>query len=226
MLWAIDRPKRHRALRASDRQLVRVSKAEEELLCHGHAHFGGLVSFSFECPGPCSTIHDIRPRHRQSCFDPDTQRFCCPDCGIELQLSILAEILPPRLSKKRAAEYEANLLRRPRGVPAGRAADGGAGRGDAPRWGIAGSRPSDEHVRQDASKRATTCWRPDLCGHRVGSRRHLRSSPSRPLGIVLGAPRDRQSCCPFCRFCRILPMLFRTCRDHSMSDLRYVTKAT
>jgi hypothetical protein len=34
----------------------------------------------------------------------------CPDCGIELQLSILAEILPPPLSKQEAAEYEANLL--------------------------------------------------------------------------------------------------------------------
>jgi hypothetical protein len=111
MLWAIDRPRRHRALRAVERQLVRVSKAEEELLCHGHAFFGGLVAFSFECPGPCSTVYDIRPRQRQRCFDPETQRFRCPDCGIELQLSILAEILPPPLSKQEAAEYEANLLK-------------------------------------------------------------------------------------------------------------------
>jgi hypothetical protein len=110
MLWAIDRPRRHRVLRAVERQLVSVSKAEGELLCHGHAYFGGLVAFSFECPGPCSTVYDIRPRQRQRCFDPDTQRFRCPDCGIELQLSILAEILPPRLSKQEAAEYETSLL--------------------------------------------------------------------------------------------------------------------
>ena len=111
MLWAIDRPRRHRALRAkSERQLVSVSKAEQELLCHGHAYFGGLSAFTFECPGPCSTVYDIRPRQRQPRFDPETQRFRCPDCGIELQLSILAEILPPPLSKQEAAEYEANLL--------------------------------------------------------------------------------------------------------------------
>jgi len=110
MLWAIDRPRRHHALRAREPQLVSVSKAEEELLCHGHAYFGGLVAFSFECPGPCSTVHDIRPRQRRRFFDPDTQRFRCPDCGIELQLSILAEILPPPLSRPDAAEYEANLL--------------------------------------------------------------------------------------------------------------------
>jgi hypothetical protein len=105
-----DRPRRHRALRAVERQLVSVSKAEEERLCHGHAYFGGLVAFSFECPGPCSTIYDIRPRQRQRFFDPETQRFRCPDCRIELQLSILAEILPPLLSKRAAAEYEASLL--------------------------------------------------------------------------------------------------------------------
>ena len=110
MLWAIDRPRRHRALRASEPQLVSVSKAEEEQLCYGHAYFGGLVAFTFECPGPCSTLYDIRPRQRQRFFDPETQRFRCPDCRIELQLSILAEILPPRLSKQDAAEYEANLL--------------------------------------------------------------------------------------------------------------------
>ena len=51
MLWAIDRPRRHRALRASERQLVSVSKAEQELPCHGHAYFGGLEAFAFECPG-------------------------------------------------------------------------------------------------------------------------------------------------------------------------------
>ena len=110
MLWAIHRPMRHRALRASEPQLVSVSKAEQEVLCHGHAYFGGLVAFTFECPSPCSTVYDIRPRRRQRFFDPDTQRFPCPDCGIERQLSILAEILPPPLSKRDAAEYEASLL--------------------------------------------------------------------------------------------------------------------
>ena len=110
MLWAIHRPRRHRALRASNRQLATVSKPEEEQLGHGHAYFGGLVAFTFECPGPCSTVYDIRPRQRQRWFDPETQRFRCPDCGIELQLSILAEIVPPPLSKQDAAEYEAKLL--------------------------------------------------------------------------------------------------------------------
>jgi hypothetical protein len=111
MLWAIDRPRRHRALRAkSERQLVAVSQGEQEVLCHGHAYFGGLEAFSLECPGPCSTVWDVRPRQRQRFFNQETQRFRCPDCGIELQLSILAEILPPRLSQEDAAEYEASLL--------------------------------------------------------------------------------------------------------------------
>ena len=81
------------------------------MLRHGASYFGGLEAFTFACPGPCSTVYEIRPRRRQRWFDPDTQRFCCPDCRIELQLSILAEILPPPLSKQDAAEYEANLLR-------------------------------------------------------------------------------------------------------------------
>jgi hypothetical protein len=67
------------------------------------------VAFTFECPGPGPRVYDIRPRQRQPFFDPDTQRFRCPDCGIELQLSILAEILPPPLSRRDAAEYEADL---------------------------------------------------------------------------------------------------------------------
>jgi hypothetical protein len=91
-------------------QLVSVSKAEQELLCHGHAYFGGLEAFTFECPGPCSTVWDVRPRQRRHFFNAQTQRFRCLDCGIELQLSILAEILPPALSKPDAAAYEANLL--------------------------------------------------------------------------------------------------------------------
>src|SRR5262245_2759246 len=110
MLWAIHRPRRHRPLHANEPQLVAVSKAEEEQLRHGHAYFGGLEAFSIECPGPCSTVYDIRPRRRQRFFNPATQRFRCPDCGIELQLSILAEILPPQLSKQDAVEYEANLV--------------------------------------------------------------------------------------------------------------------
>ena len=82
------------------------------MLCYGSSHFGGLKAFSFECPGlGCSTLHDIRPRSRRRLFNRRTQRLRCPDCGTELQLSILAEILPPRgLTKQGAAEYEANLL--------------------------------------------------------------------------------------------------------------------
>jgi len=37
--------------------------------------------------------------------------FRCPDCGIELQLSILAEILPPPLPARDAAEYEDGVIR-------------------------------------------------------------------------------------------------------------------
>ena len=81
------------------------------MLRHGAGYFGGLVAFTFRCPGPCSTVYDVRPRQRQRFFDPETQRFRCPDCRIELQLSILAEILPPPLSKQEAAAYEESLLR-------------------------------------------------------------------------------------------------------------------
>ena len=110
MVWAIHRTRRHRPLSANEPQLVRLTEADAKLLCHGVAYFGGLTAFHFECPGPCSTVYEIRPRQRQRFFDPETQRFRCPDCGIELQLSILAEILPPPLSKQDAAEYEASLL--------------------------------------------------------------------------------------------------------------------
>jgi hypothetical protein len=110
MLWAIHRTRRHAALSASEPHSHRLTEGDAEMLCHGFGYFGGLVAFSFECPGPCGTTYDIRPRQRQRFFDPETQRSRCPGCGIELQLSILAEILPPRLSKQDAAEYEANLL--------------------------------------------------------------------------------------------------------------------
>ena len=123
MLWAIDRGRRHRALRASERQLISLSRAEEEMLCHGHAYFGGLEAFTFQCPGPCSTVYDIRPRQRQRFFDPETQRFRCPDCRIELRLSILAEILPPPLSTREASEYEAESPERLREQSAGRGPD-------------------------------------------------------------------------------------------------------
>jgi hypothetical protein len=80
------------------------------MLCHGFGYFGGLETFSFRCPGPCETVYHVRRGARPRRFDHASQRFRCRKCGIELQLSILAEILPPSLSKKRAAEYEANLL--------------------------------------------------------------------------------------------------------------------
>lgn len=110
MLWSIDRSRRRRPLNASLPQLVKLTEADAKLLCHGAGYFGGLQAFSFRCPGTCSTIHEVRPGQRRRHFNPRTQRFRCPDCGIELQLSILAEILPPPLSKREAAEYEASLL--------------------------------------------------------------------------------------------------------------------
>ena len=80
------------------------------MLRYGAGYFGGLKAFSFECPGRCETVHEVRPGQRRRHFNAETQRFRCPVCGIELQLSILAEILPPNLTKRGAAEYEDTLL--------------------------------------------------------------------------------------------------------------------
>jgi hypothetical protein len=110
MLWTIDRPIRPRPLRASQPRRVTLTAADAELLRYGAGYFGGLEAFNFRCPGPCSTLHEVRPRQRRRHFDPRAQRFHCPDCGIELQLSILAEILPPRLTRHGAADYEASVL--------------------------------------------------------------------------------------------------------------------
>jgi hypothetical protein len=51
MLWAIDRTRRRKPLRATRRQLVRLTKRDAEMLCFGSSHFGDLKAFSFECPG-------------------------------------------------------------------------------------------------------------------------------------------------------------------------------
>jgi hypothetical protein len=96
---------------ASKPQLVTLAAAEAERLRYGAAYFGGLEAFSFRCPGPCSTLHEIRPRQRRTVFDARTQRIRCPECGIELQLSILAEILPPRLTTRETKRYEESVLR-------------------------------------------------------------------------------------------------------------------
>jgi hypothetical protein len=108
MVWAINRSRR---IRPRSPQLHTLTGADAEGLRHGAAYLGGPQTFTFRCPGPCSTLHEIRPRQRPRHFDSRTQRFRCPDCGIELQLSILAEVMPPRLSSEAAADYEAELLR-------------------------------------------------------------------------------------------------------------------
>lgn len=110
MQWAIHRTRRYPPMHAREPQLVTLTKGDISMLRYGAGYFGGLTAFTFKCPGPCAAVYDVRPRQRQSFFDAKTQRFRCPDCRIELQLSILAEILPPPLSKQDAAEYEANLL--------------------------------------------------------------------------------------------------------------------
>jgi hypothetical protein len=57
-------------------------------------------------------VHTIRPGQRNRAFNQRTQQFRFPVCRIELQLSILAEVLPPRGTTpegERAIEYR--LLR-------------------------------------------------------------------------------------------------------------------
>ena len=100
MVWSIHRARRHRPLNANRPQLVTLTEGDAKMLRYGAGYFGGLKAFTFQCPGPCEALHEIRPGQRRRYFDPQTQRFRCPSCGIELQLSILAEILPPRLSKQ------------------------------------------------------------------------------------------------------------------------------
>ena len=111
MLWTMDLLRRPRPMSADKPQLVTLSAADADVLRYGSAYFGGLEVFRFRCPGPCSTLHEIRPRQRRRLFDPRTQRFRCPHCGIELQLSILAEVLPPPLTSQGAREHQAALLR-------------------------------------------------------------------------------------------------------------------
>ena len=110
MIWSIHRGRRHRPLNANRPQLVRLTEGDAKMLRYGAGYFGGLKAFSFECPGRCETVHEVRPGQRRRHFNAETQRFRCPVCGIELQLSILAEILPPNLTKRGAAEYEDTLL--------------------------------------------------------------------------------------------------------------------
>jgi hypothetical protein len=111
MLWSIHRTQRRRALNASQPQLVKLTKADAEMLCYGIGYFGGLETFSFQCPGPCSTLHRVRPRQRRRLFDSATQRFRCP------RLRRRAAVVDPRgnpaiapTTKRAAPEYEANLL--------------------------------------------------------------------------------------------------------------------
>jgi hypothetical protein len=97
---------------------MKLTAGAAEFLRYGTAHFGGLDAFSFQCPGPCGTLHQIRPPQLRRMFNHRTQRFRCPVCAIELQLSILAEVLPPRLTARAARAYEASRLREMAEVPA------------------------------------------------------------------------------------------------------------
>lgn len=110
MLWTVDLLRRPRPLRSTRHRLIKLTAGAAEFLRYGAACFGGLETFSFQCPGPCGQLHRIRPRQRRSAFSPRTQRFRCPVCAIELQLSILAEVLPPRQTMRVARAYEANRL--------------------------------------------------------------------------------------------------------------------
>ena len=109
MLWAIDVIRRPRPPRSPRPRLVAFSARAAEILRYGAGYFGGLEALTFRCPG-CVVIHRVGPRQRRRTFNPRTQRFRCPDCGIEMQLSILAEILPLPLTKRAARNYEAHLL--------------------------------------------------------------------------------------------------------------------
>ena len=50
---------------------------------------GGLEVFSFRCPCGCSMTYHIGGRPWRPLFDHASQRFQCPCCYVELQLSIL-----------------------------------------------------------------------------------------------------------------------------------------
>jgi hypothetical protein len=78
-----------------------------------------LAALRFQCPGPCGTLHTIRPGQHDRTFNQRTQQFRCPVCRIELQLSILAEVMPPRGTTpagERAIEHPASLSTRPHAV--------------------------------------------------------------------------------------------------------------
>jgi hypothetical protein len=118
MLWTVDLHRRPGRLRLSRCRLKKLTASAAEFLRYGTAYFGGLETFSFQCPGPCGMLHVIRRGHRRRTFNRRTQRFRCPVCAIELQLSILAEVLPPRQSRRAARVYEARRLREMSEVPA------------------------------------------------------------------------------------------------------------
>ena len=111
MLWTVNLPRRQRPLRSFRPRLAALSARAAEIFRYGAAYFGGLEAFSFKCPGPCARLHQVRPRQRRRGFNPRTQRFRCPVCGIELQLSILAEVVPPRMTRRGPCAYEMGVLR-------------------------------------------------------------------------------------------------------------------
>jgi len=119
-MWAIDVPARPQPpCRSSGRrsQLRKITASAAEFLRYGVAICGAITpnrhtALRFQCPGPCGTVHTIRPGQHDRTFNQRTQQFRCPTCRIDLQLSILAEVLPPR-EGERALE---SRLRRERAV--------------------------------------------------------------------------------------------------------------
>ena len=119
-MWEVEVPTRPEPpCRSSVRrsQLRKLTADAAEFLRYGVAILGAIApnrhtALRFQCPGPCGTVHTIRPGQHDRTFNQRTQQVRCPVCRIEVQLSILAEVLPPRGTTRegeRAIEYR--LLR-------------------------------------------------------------------------------------------------------------------
>lgn len=102
--WAIDVPAQPRRPPGRPRHrsrafLRKLTASAAEFLRYGVAIYGAIApdrytALRFECPGPCGTVHTVRPGQHDRWFNQRTQRFRCSMCRIELQLSILTEVLP------------------------------------------------------------------------------------------------------------------------------------
>jgi hypothetical protein len=103
--------------------LRKITASAAEFLRYGVSIYGAIApnrhtALRFQCPGPCGTVHTIRPGQHDRVFDQRTQRLRCPTCRIELQLSILAEVLPPRGTTREGERAIEDRLRRERAARA------------------------------------------------------------------------------------------------------------